>query len=76
MSWLSADILQKVHLTEHIQEQYRQTIAEVPQLDGEGELEAKRREMFYLNLTHFLPFLLARKDRMSMATGFEACVPF
>ena len=32
--------------------------------------------MFYLNLTHFLPFLLERKDRMSMATGFEARVPF
>ena len=76
MSWLSADILQKVHPTEHIERQYRQAIAEVPQLNGEDALEARRREMFYLNLTHFLPFLLERKDRMSMATGFEARVPF
>src|SRR5437879_4185387 len=76
MSWLSADIPQKVHPTEHIERQYRQAIAEVPQLNGEDALEARRREMFYLNLTHFLPFLLERKDRMSMATGFEARVPF
>ncbi len=31
--------------------------------------------MFYLFLTRFLPFLLDRKDRMSMAVGFEVRVP-
>jgi asparagine synthase (glutamine-hydrolysing) len=76
MSWLSADIVRKVRPTEHIERQYRQTIAEVPRLEGEDPLEARRREMFYMNLTCFLPFLLERKDRMSMATGFEARVPF
>jgi asparagine synthase (glutamine-hydrolysing) len=75
-SWLSADLVQKVHLQQHIDQQYRLAIAEVPRLQGEDALEARRREMFYLNQTHFLPFLLARKDRMSMATGFEARVPF
>jgi len=76
MSWLSADIVQRVRPTEYIERQYRQTIAEVPRLEGEDALEARRREMFYMNLTCFLPFLLERKDRMSMATGFEARVPF
>jgi asparagine synthase (glutamine-hydrolysing) len=61
---------------QHIEQQYHMTIAEVPKLEGEEALEARRREMFYLNQTHFLPFLLERKDRMSMATGFEARVPF
>ena len=32
--------------------------------------------MFYLNLTHWLPFLLERKDRMGMAAGLEVRVPF
>lgn len=76
MLWLSTDILQKVRPTEHINEQYRQAIDEVPRLEGEDALGARRREMFYLNLTRFLPFLLDRKDRMSMATGFEVRVPF
>jgi asparagine synthase (glutamine-hydrolysing) len=76
MSWLSADLVQKVRPREHIEQQYWQAIAEVPKLVEEDALEARRREMFYLNQTRFLPFLLERKDRMSMAVGFEARVPF
>lgn len=75
-SWLSADLVQKLRPGQHIEQQYRMAIAEVPGLEGESALEARRREMFYLNQSHFLPFLLERKDRMSMATGFEARVPF
>jgi len=48
----------------------------VPGLAGEDAFHAKMREMFYMNLTRFLPMLLDRKDRMSMATGFEVRVPF
>ncbi len=75
-SWLSADLVQKVRPIEHIEQQYRKVIAEVPRLEGEDELEARRREMFYMNLTSFLTFLLDRKDRISMATGLEVRVPF
>jgi len=76
LSWLSPDLVQKMQPIEHIEQQYRAAIAEVPRLEGEDAQEARRREMFYLNQVHFLPFLLERKDRMSMATGFEARVPF
>lgn len=34
------------------------------------------REVSYLALTRFLPVLLDRKDRMSMATSLEVRVPF
>src|SRR2546421_4631302 len=76
LSWLSADIVQKVRPTEHIEQRYRESLAEVPRLEGEDALAARRREMFYLNLTHWLPFLLERKDRMGMATGLEVRIPF
>lgn len=76
LGWLSADLLQRMRPQEHIDQQYHQALAEVPRLAGESPLEARRREMFYLNQTHFLRFLLERKDRMSMASGFEARVPF
>ncbi|HEY6543033.1 MAG TPA: asparagine synthase (glutamine-hydrolyzing) [Ktedonobacteraceae bacterium] len=76
MSWLAPDLVQKAQPAQYIAQQYRQAITEVPRLEGEDALEARRREMFYLNQTRFLPFLLERKDRMSMATGFEARVPF
>lgn len=61
---------------EYIVQRYRETIAEVPRLEGEDPLKAKRREMFYLNLNWFMSTLLDRKDRMSMATGLEVRVPF
>lgn len=61
---------------EYVTERYRQTVAEVPMLDGEDPLEAQRRVMFYLNLNWFMATLLDRKDRMSMAAGLEARVPF
>jgi len=75
-SWLSADLLQTVRPAEQISREYARAIAEVPTLAGEDATEARRREMFYLNITHFLPLLLERKDRMSMATGLEVRVPF
>ena len=76
LSWLSAELIQQVQPTEHIQQQYQQAIAEVPRLAGEDARASRIRELFYLTLTHFLPIMLDRKDRMSMATGLEVRVPF
>lgn len=61
---------------EYLEQRYRETIAEVPRLDGEDSLAARRREMFYLNMNWFMNTLLDRKDRMSMSTGLEVRVPF
>ena len=68
--------MQKVHPAEHRAWQYQTALAEVPRLEGEDAREARMREIFYLNLTYFLPMLLDRKDLMSMVTGFEVRVPF
>ena len=43
---------------------------------GETEIEAKRRQLFYLNMTWFMTTLLDRKDRMSMGSSLEVRVPF
>jgi asparagine synthase (glutamine-hydrolysing) len=66
----------RVSAHELVARRYDEMLAEVPRLPGEDPTEAKRREMFYLNLTRFLPMLLDRKDRMSMASGLEVRVPF
>ncbi|KVN09667.1 asparagine synthetase B [Burkholderia stagnalis] len=55
---------------------YRQTVAECPSLPGESPGEARRRQMFYINFTRWLPMMLDRKDRASMAEGLEVRVPF
>ena len=42
----------------------------------ESPEQAQQREIFYLYIHYFLPFLLDRKDRMSMAASVEVRVPF
>ena len=57
-------------------EAYESAIAEIGHLDSESDLEYRMRISSYLHLTRFLPMLLDRKDRMSMAVGLEVRVPF
>jgi len=76
VSWLSAELEQRIQPEAYMARRYAEAVAEIPRLDGEDALAAKRREMFYMNLTRLLPVMLDRKDRMSMATGFEVRVPF
>ncbi|RDI47807.1 asparagine synthase (glutamine-hydrolyzing) [Falsibacillus pallidus] len=70
-SWKS-----KLKLDEYVQAVYQNTVDETPCLEGESPLEARRRELFYLNMVWFMTTLLDRKDRMSMGASLEVRVPF
>ncbi|WP_232699323.1 asparagine synthase (glutamine-hydrolyzing) [Brevibacillus daliensis] len=74
--WLSHEWREELQPESYVRDRFLQTIAEVPPLRGESELEQKRRQMFYLNHTWFMNTLLDRKDRMSMRASLEARVPF
>ena len=67
---------EKLKLKEYVMDRYQETVAEVPPLEGEAPVEARRREMFYLNMVWFMSTLLERKDRMSMGASLEVRVPF
>ena len=73
---VSQEVRNKINFKEYIAQRYTDTIAECPKLIGADPIEAKRRELFYLNLMWFMATLLDRKDRMSMAWGLEVRVPF
>ncbi len=73
---LSPELLTTANPMTYIDRRYREAVAQVPRLVGEAPDDARRRELFYHNITHFLPNLLHRKDRMSMTCGFEVRVPF
>jgi asparagine synthase (glutamine-hydrolysing) len=73
---LRSDWQQKLNLNDFVTAKYNQAISETPKLDGESLEEAKRRELFYINMTHFMTTLLDRKDRMSMGASLEVRVPF
>jgi asparagine synthase (glutamine-hydrolysing) len=65
-----------VRLDERAAQRYADAQAEVPRLPGEDAAERRIREVLYHGLTRWLPLLLDRKDRLSMAVGLEVRVPF
>ncbi|BBI32440.1 asparagine synthase (glutamine-hydrolyzing) [Cohnella abietis] len=75
-SILSPELREKLRPHEYLSDRYSQAVAEVPELPGEDEAQRRMRRMSYLNITRFMPTLLDRKDRMSMAVGLEVRVPF
>lgn len=78
-SWeplLRPDVARHVKLDEYAADRYAQALAEVPRLPGENPGDERIREVLYLGLTRWLPLLLDRKDRLSMASGLEVRVPF
>ncbi|MBD2844657.1 asparagine synthase (glutamine-hydrolyzing) [Paenibacillus sp. IB182496] len=73
---LSPDLASWVKPLDYIGDRYTDAVKEVPHLDGETPQQRRMRIMSYLNITRFMPTLLDRKDRMSMAVGLEVRVPF
>jgi len=76
LDWLCPELRDNQDLRDYPRERYREALAEVPRLKGEDAEAARMREIFYLSLTRWMPTLLDRKDRMSMAWGLEVRVPF
>lgn len=76
-SQLIADPIAKaMDMPQYLADEYATALASVPRVEGQSGHEARMREVCYLYLTRFLPNLLDRKDRMSMAVGLEVRVPF
>ncbi|MDG6101801.1 asparagine synthase (glutamine-hydrolyzing) [Dactylosporangium aurantiacum] len=76
LSLLDRGLVDKLDIPGYRAARYAEAVAEVPELPGEDPQERRMRRITYLNLTRFLQTLLDRKDRMSMAVGLEARVPF
>lgn len=75
-SLLTEEWQTNLNLKDYVNTRFEDTVKEVPELEGENEVDAKRRQLFYLNMHWFMATLLDRKDRMSMATSLEVRVPF
>jgi asparagine synthase (glutamine-hydrolysing) len=73
---LDPSLARALDLAGHRGELYAAARAELDHLPGAGERERGLRLNSYLNLTRFLPGLLERTDRLSMACAVEVRVPF
>ncbi|MDD3894707.1 MAG: asparagine synthase C-terminal domain-containing protein, partial [Syntrophomonadaceae bacterium] len=72
----SPELIELIRPGEYVIQRYEEALEEVPRFAGDQSVDARMRELFYLNLTRWMPTLLDRKDRMSMAAGLELRVPF
>ncbi|GCE00754.1 asparagine synthase (glutamine-hydrolyzing) [Embleya hyalina] len=70
------DVRERFAVEDYVADQYRTALGEVRHHDGAGASEHRMDEIGHLALTRFLPTLLDRKDRLSMAVGLEVRVPF
>ena len=66
----------QINAHEYIQELYNHTINETSVHDYDLLNDIRHKQMINLNIHWFMQTLLERKDRMSMANGLEARVPF
>ncbi len=73
---LSAAFKSRLDMDGYYAERYVQAMAEIPRLPGEDPEQRRAREICHLHLTHWLPRLLDRNDRLSMISGLEVRVPF
>ncbi|WP_033289312.1 asparagine synthase (glutamine-hydrolyzing) [Amycolatopsis jejuensis] len=73
---MNPGLVAALDLETYFKDSYRDAAAAVEFLPGEDEHERRMRIMCHLHLTRFLPMLLDRKDRISMAVGLEVRVPY
>jgi asparagine synthase (glutamine-hydrolysing) len=75
-SILTDQIRSKIRLHEYVHDRFTEAVAELPTERNETAQSRRMRILSHLDLSRFLPGQLERKDRMSMASGVEARVPF
>ncbi|MFG2249922.1 asparagine synthase (glutamine-hydrolyzing) [Spirillospora sp. NPDC048823] len=69
-------LMDKLELGVYYADHFQEAVAEAPHQDGESDGERRMRDVAYTTLTWWLPMLLDRGDRLSMAHGLELRVPY
>jgi asparagine synthase (glutamine-hydrolysing) len=73
---LRPELLAGLRMDDYLGDLYARAVGEVDRLPGDDPHAYRMRVLSHLELTCSLRALLARKDRLSMATGLEIRVPY
>lgn len=75
-SFLSSELINEINPSTYLKQRFEEAQSEVPHLKSDDANNSVIRQLTYYNITRFMPTLLDRKDRMTMAAGLEVRVPF
>src|SRR5690606_24793031 len=75
-SFLSSELIHEINPSTYLKQRFEEAQSEVPLLKRDDAENSFIRQLTYFNITRFMPTLLDRKDRMTMAAGLEVRVPF
>ena len=75
MDFIADNIKDKIS-SDYVREKYSEALSSVSLADNLSDTEKRMREMFVLNIDHFMQTLLFRKDSCSMHASLEVRVPF
>lgn len=74
---LDPDLVRTLEAAEYERAEYDASIARMPELAGESEVDRRLRRMTFVNFDGYLrSVVLDRKDRVGMACALEGRVPF
>ncbi|GAA2252926.1 asparagine synthase (glutamine-hydrolyzing) [Streptomyces amakusaensis] len=76
LSTIDPELARSLRLDEYLRDEYSSAIGGLSFDRGLSKEERRHREIIYLAISYFLPMLLDRTDRLSMANGLEVRVPF
>ena len=77
MQVISPELTARISPLDYVRNRYEEALKELPFTSNtKDNQEEVFKRISYLTLTRFMPTLLDRKDRMTMATGLEVRVPF
>lgn len=74
--FLSDEFIDALSMETYVQNAYETSLAQMPRLEGETGVDARRREISWLNLQWFMETLLNRMNRTSGEWNLTARVPF
>lgn len=77
MEVISQEVMSLISPLDYVNRRYQEALQEIPYSSAINDDQQKVfKRISYLTLTRFMPTLLDRKDRMTMAAGLEVRVPF
>lgn len=74
-SILNDEMVAYVQPQQYTRQRFEEALQEMPKTKQQNEMDQRRQEMQFMNVTRFLPMLIDRSERLSARAGLEVRTP-